>query len=249
MDLEAMRFGRGTVRENLARAIEDGRLREEADATVVLSPLKSTGYLHVRPSVTRDCSFLSGVLFSNAYDGAAVPYGCRSCYKVKAVPADLRGLVALRDILETLPYAAKCGIDLFNPYSRDTYAGFLYLDGLPAARTAWRELRSHLDAHPDLGPGAGLTIKRGCSHFEAVCGPSNRWTFREGMAALEETLRSRCRIEQPPSPRLPYRLRRMTAMVRWIKVAYTVADDTYLAFTGGRPLYAPAVSYSGEDAE
>jgi len=246
-DLLDMRFNGRTVRENLARAIADGKLTEQPDGT--LSPPRPQKappwYLAVNNSRPLACRFLNGFLFNLVYDRSAVPFGCRTCFKVKAAPPTFRGLIALRGILEETPCHSKCGVDLYTPHSRDAYAGFLYLDGLAEARAAWRDLRKRVDAHPHLGPAVPLTIKRGCSNYEASCGPSDRWTFREGLPELEAALFARFR-DEPPKP-VNYRQARMTIMVRWLQVAYDLKDDTYLDFTGGKPLHPPIVSYPPEE--
>jgi hypothetical protein len=238
------KFGTRTVRENLDTAVAQGKLRKHPDGRWSLpQATEPSWYLHVM-ALPLPCRFFNEFLFRQAYAGSAVPFGCRNCFKVKVVPAHLRGLVALRDLLEATQYHAKCGVDLYNPYSQDVYAGYVYLDGLTAARAAWRDLRGQVDAHPDLGPDVRITIKRGCSNFEAACGPSDQWSFREGMAELEETLQGQ--FHREPAPPQDYRLARMSTMVRWLQVAYDLRDDTYLDFTGGRPLHRATMSYDPE---
>lgn len=192
------------------------------------------------------CGFLLGFLFHGAYERQAVPFGCRNCFKLKAVPNDLKGMVALLELLEKQPEHAKCGVDLNNAYSRDLYAGYVYLDGLDAARAAYAPLRQAIDRHPDLGPRVPLRIKRGCSDYEVFCGPSDSWDFANWQAAFEAHAEELC----PPvhGDPLPYRLAKATRMTEWIKLAYRIGDDSYLAFTDGQPLYAASVSYSPESA-
>jgi len=192
-----------------------------------------------------DCHFLNDFLFTHAYDKTTVPAGCRACFKVKVAPANFRGLIALRGILEELPYHSKCGIDFFNVHSRDFYAGYLYFVGLPSARAGWRHVRERVDAHPHLGPATAVTIKRGCSNYEEHCGPSDRWTFAEGLEELEAELR--LKFQPPAVPPFNYRLLRATKMVEWLQIAYNLRDDTYLEFTGGKPLRAPTHTYSPGD--
>lgn len=246
-ELLAMRFGRGTVRENLERAVGEGKLKMLPDGCfMLLQKDKSCNFLSIRETRALSCRFLDGYLFSIAYDKTAVPDGCRNCYKVRIVPTNFKGLIALRGILEQAPFSSKCGIDFFNPHSQDIYVGVLYLEGLDAARKAYREIRGPIKSHPDLGDSARMTIKRGCPHFEAACGPSNEWTFREGMAELEAALLKDFKLEHADAP--PYRVRRMESMVAWLQFAYNLGDDSYLTFTGGRPLHRPEVTYPVEDS-
>lgn len=245
--LEEMRFGAYTVQENLARAVAAQRLMVLPDSRFSLPPRGGLPYfLHVKLFSGKPCRFLNAFLFENAYARAAVPYGCRNCYKLKIVPPDLRGLIALRGIFENAPYNSKCGVDFLNQYSSDIYAGFIYLDGLKAAQNAYKELRKLVDEHPDLGQTVSLSIKRGCSNYEAVCGPSDRWVFRDEMSALEASLK--LRFNKELSVPDDYQRRRMSLMVRWIQFAYSIKDESYLTFTGGKRLYPPAVSYPVEEA-
>lgn len=247
-DVMEMRFGKCTVRENLARAVAANKLTILPDGRYVLSARgTSHSYLHVKAARKMDCGFLGDFLFGHAYDKSAVPFGCRNCYKVKIIPRSFRGLMALRTILEQAPYQSKCGADFYNPHSRDIYAGFLYLEGLGEARAAYKDMRARLDAHPDLGCDVALTIKRGCSNMEAACGPSDQWVICDEMQALERDLRERVVLE--PSASDPYPVRKITSLSVWIQLAYSIGDDSYLDFTGGKPLHTPTVSYPAEQFE
>jgi hypothetical protein len=239
--------GGARIEENLRRAVERGALIAHDDGTWSLAePPGTSSYLLVKSPRDLGCGFSLRFLFNHAYAKAAAPYGCRACYKVKIVPTSLRGLVALRDLLERLDYQSKCGVDFYNPYSQEFYAGYLYCDGLEGARAVYRAMRPLIDADSRLGPGTGMTIKRGCSEFEAACGPADRYEFPEEMAAIETALRPRFRkTAKPPAD---YRIRRAQAMVLWIEFAFSIKDDTYLDFTGGRRLHPRTVAFPLEDA-
>lgn len=240
-------FGSRTASENLEKAVDAGKLLRDMDGRLSLAGSDQENlYLVVRSS-TLQCQYLNGFLFEHAYARQVVPHGCRDCFKIKVAPDTLRGLVALRDVLERLPHPSKCGLALLNFQSQGTYAGFLYFDGLAAARASWGEIRTRIDAHPHLGSGVPITIKRGCTNYETACGPSDRWDFAEGMAALEAELKPRF----APPAKLPrnYGIERATMLVHWIKYAYSMGDDTYLDFTGGRPLYPPTRTYPPQEPD
>jgi hypothetical protein len=243
--LMEMPFGRGAVRENLERAFAEGRLELLPDGSFSLPPPEAQHhFLKVKNLQSKKCRFFNMFLFHHAYDQTAVPYACRHCYKVKIVPANFRGLIALRKIMENAQYASKCGADFFTPRSRDIYAGYFYLVGLDEARTTYREMRKLVDEHPDLGVTVRMIIKRGCSNMEAACGPSDKWTFRDGMPELESYLEAR--FKPRSSTPVEYRLRRIESMRSWLQLAYKLGDDTYLDFTGGKPLHRPTVAYPTE---
>ncbi len=246
-DWEDRQFGKGTLQENLRAAVARGDLIDFGDDTWSLArEQRAQHYLQVKAPRYLGCDYLNRFLFEKAFDQAAVPYGCRNCYKVKMAPRTLRELVALRELLEGVDYQSKCGVDFYNPHSQDFYAGFLYLDGLEEARAAHHHLRGLIDADARLERDIPITIKRGCSNYEVACGPADLYEFPEVLADIEAALRPKFK----PADRSDtehaedYRIRRATAMVGWIDFAYRIKDDTYLDFTEGRPLYPKTVAYS-----
>lgn len=242
-DLMALRFGRGSVAENLDRAVAEGRLRRHDDGRLsppshtpaAPSPWIFSGGAHL------PCQFLNGFLFACAYDQAAVPHGCRDCFKVTVIPRTLRQLVALRDLAAAVDCPAKCGLEIGSAYSQNVYGGFFYVLGLEQARRMFAELRRAVDAVPALGPGVAMNIKRGCTNFEVQCGPSDRYTFRSEQPELESLLQE---LWWPGKPRAGNDgAARAATLLLWIRTAFQIGDDTYLDFTRGRRLYPRPVSY------
>lgn len=241
-DVLAYRVGASTVGENLATAVATGQLTAYPDGTWGLPPRSgpqpgpwlSNGVPEMFP-----CSPLFRFLFMQAYRRSCVPWGCRNCFKVKIQAATLRQLLALREVAASMPYAAKCGLELGLRQSSGIYAAFFYLDGIEGARAAFHELRRMVDGHPELGDKTPMLIKRGCTEYEMACGPSDRYTFAPELADVEADLLSRLR-PSPPAKRLPAA---MTVM-GWVQAAYQIGDETYLDVTGGRRLYPKVVTYA-----
>ena len=237
-ELLAMRFGGVTVAENLERAVEAGDLIEDTDGGLRLPGPRRTNanWARVNKGLTLECEFLIRFLFPNVYAKSAVPMGCSACYKVKVVPRTLRELVAAWGVGKGIECRSKWGVDLDNPYSQNVYAGYFYVAGLESARAIYRVVREILDRHPSLGPEVGMSIKRGCSEYEAALGPSDRYTFAPELAELEAFLKTRYRTsksnELPPAP-----------MAHWIDTAFRIGDETYLDFTQGKRLRPKTVAY------
>lgn len=232
-----------TVADSLSEAVSAGTLRPQADGSWlrphnVASP---SDWVREKRDASRNCRFYMGVMFNHVYQKRHVPAGCASCFKVKVVPRNLRELVALRDVGRALPYTYKCGIEAAATYTSGIYGGYFYLHGLEAARAAHGLIREAVDRHPEMGSAVSVFIKRGCTEYEVHCGPSDRFTFQPEQAALEAALLGRIRLE--PSPESD-RVRVQQTLARWIREAYRLGDDSYLAFTGGRRLYPAVVRYS-----
>jgi hypothetical protein len=238
-ELLELRFGETSVGENLKHAVESGKLIEDKDGT--FEPAGNSGQVHnwmfVDNGPPLGCGFLMHFMFDHAYAKSAVPDGCSACYKVKVVVRTLRELVAAWGIGKRVQCRSKWGTDLNNPYSQNVYAGYFYVSGLDAARELFKVLRETIDRHPKLGPEIVITIKRGCSEYEAELGPSDQYSFTPEMAELEAYLKTRVRQRKTDyQPSL--------VAAHWIETAFRLGDDTYLDFTGGQRLREKTMTYS-----
>jgi len=235
--LLGQRFGDRTVRENLQAAIDAGRLIEGEGGRLSLPHRRGASrWIFVPNRPYLPCGFLTKVLFETAYAETAVPHGCSACYKIKVKANTLRELVAAWQVAKTIDCLSKWGVDLENPHSQDIYAGYFYPGDLAAARALYRIVRAAIDAEPKLGPAVKMTIKRGCSQFEAAVGPSDSYSFTPEMAELEALLQARFdgpAISETTMPQLS----------QWIDLAFRMGDDTYLDFTGGKRLRPATLTY------
>jgi hypothetical protein len=175
------------------------------------------------------------VLFRQAYARSAVPFGCSACYKVKVSLRTLRELVAAWGIGKRIACESKWGLDIGNRYSQDIYAGYFYTTGLDMARVIYKLAREAFDNDPTLGPDVPMRIKRGCSDYEAALGPSDRYEFAPELAELEAYLKSRFRDTEASGLK-------PVAMAKWIETAFSIGDETYLDFTGGKRLQRAKMS-------
>ena len=237
-ELLNLRIGATNVGENLRRSIESGRLIENDDGTLQIAkdPKQEVNWMYVSNGPPLGCGFLMYFMFHHAYAESAVPDGCSACYKVKVVPRTLRELVAAWEIGKRVQCRSKWGTDLNNPYSQNVYAGYFYTNGLDAARTLFKVVREAFNEDPKLGPDIPMTIKRGCSEYEAMVGPSDRYEFTPEMAQLEAHLKSRFRERKAD-----YHASMVAA--HWIETAFRMGDDTYLDFTGGKRLRKKTTTY------
>jgi hypothetical protein len=237
-ELLALRFGDGTVAENIQRAVETGHLVRDDDGALRLArpPQTARSWTKVRHGPSLDCKFKMSFMFTHVYQKSVVPYGCSVCYKVKVAPRTLRELVAAWGVGKGIECYSKWGVDLNNPYSQDIYAGYFYAGTLDGARATYRVARELIDAHPLLGPDVPMSIKRGCSEYEAELGPSDRYSFAPEQGELETYLRRQFRkSEDAGLPSVP--------LAYWIDIAFRIGDDTYLDFTQGKRLRPKMVAY------
>lgn len=236
-DVLALTVGGRTIGENLQRVIASGAVLQNQDGTLEVQRSTPPGVWLVCGQMP-DCAFLNRLMFQHVYAQAAVPKGCASCYKVKVLPRTLRQLVALLEIARQLDCPSKCGLDFYNRHSCDIYAGYFYLNSLDDARRMFGILRALVDQHPKLGSDVPIVIKRGCSNYEIACGPSDKYTFKPELEAIETYFKAKFRPGE----------RTQTAAAEaiygtWVPFAYQIGDDTYLDFTNGKPLYPKTLTY------
>lgn len=236
--------GNGTAIKNLQKAIVSGDLIRSPDSEFKIS-LKNRGtsdtwlFLNNHGDKKLPCTFRLKVLFNFVYDRQQVPQACASCYKVKVAPGNLKQLMALRELAREIPCLSKFGSEINYRLSQSLWGGYFYCDGLEHAREIYRQVRDAMDRNPALGSAVPMRIKRGCTEYEVHCGPSDQWTFKDQQPELEKYLFERFQKREGT-----HRSDDLTILMQWIEIAYSIGDDSYLEFTGGRRLYPETVGYA-----
>jgi hypothetical protein len=240
-DILTFKLGDTTIGENLRAAVESGVVRRRPDGTFELQERGGNLFVRIRPEhlASLGCGFLNLFMFEQVYAKAAAPVGCEACYKIKVAPRTLRELVAGYETATRTPCMSKWGVELFNPHSQAIYAGYFYFTGLEAARAQFPVIRKMVDEHPKLGPEVPMIIKRGCTNYEVALGPSDKYSFRPELREVEAYFKSRFRPAEPSPKTLAEVL-----YGQWTPFAFRIGDDTYLDFTGGKPLYPKPVTYA-----
>lgn len=236
----AVRIGRYTIGEHLARAVKIGLLIAHDDGTWEFAPNLPQSidvWLHSPVPTPFPCHPLMHFLFRGAYGKSIVPAGCQACFKVKIAAKNLRQLMAIHELAKKTHYPFKTGLELEMRYSSGIYGGFFYMDGLEQARTAFKGLRQRVDEHPLLGTEVSMLIKRGCTEYEVHCGPSDSYPIAS--KEIEDWLLARLRLSSASSKPAPKSL----TLAHWIQTAFQIGDETYLDFTGGRRLFPKVIVY------
>lgn len=242
----SIEIGGKTVGENLEAAIAAGDVIRRPDGTLELAGFPDDPYLRNDGEFTPNCPFLNRFMFAHIYGGKAVPIGCRDCYKVKITSTTLRQTMAVKEIADGFSCLAKSGAEVDNQENQSRYATYFYLLGLDKARAVYRRLRGKLDADPKLGSAVSMVIKRGCTNYEHACGPSDRYTFDPRLADVEEYFWRRF-VRKRPKRIFGKKQTDAVKLMKMVRTAYRIGDDTYKDFTGGKDLFPPTVTYDPND--
>ena len=235
-----------TVIDALLEAVEAGRIEWTTEGRLALparkeqkgsSEINLCGVENPRRHYL-DCTFLNVFLFRELYRQSLIPFGCQNCYKVKIEAGCVAELAAIREIAPAMPCPSKCLCALNYRYCVGVWSAFFYVDGLEMAFDVHRQLKAAIADHPRLANAAlNMTIKRGCSLFEARLGPSNRWVVDQSLEPLEQRLYSLFEPSQAGDGD------KLKTFMGWIETAHSIGDDSYLELTGGKPIRAPTLDY------
>lgn len=169
-----------------------------------------------------------------------VPSRCQECFKVVIRPKTLKQLFALEKLQIAMDKPCKCGIEI-----RDTvhglYGGYFYCKGLEEGLKRFSEVRQAIDTDKYLGPEVPVILKRACTEYELECGPSDKWEIYPEQLQIEamvDQYLSKDDVARVQPQHVIWHLHR-----KWIEYAYAHGDETYLEFTGNRPLYPAVVTY------
>jgi hypothetical protein len=245
--------GGKTIGANLEQAVAFGNVFRHADGKLELSRpyshpptvMNLDGYIWRQGDFAQPCVFLNRFMFRHVYGEAAVPFGCRDCYKVKVVSNNLRQLVAIKGIAESVPASSKSGVEVDNPENQQLYGTYFYFLGLDRARAAYKVLREKIDEHRKLGSGIKMLIKRGCTNYERKCGPSDQYKFDARQEEIERHLFAR--FVEDVGMGAKKTVRDGIQFLEWIRTAYRIGDDTYKDFTDGKDLHPSGVTYPPEE--
>jgi len=199
-----------------------------------------TPWHHVKHLKTKKCGLDHGVKFEGF---GYVPPRCLECWKVVVYPRTLKELFALLDIQSDLGKPAKCGIDI-RYYSSTLYDGFFYNNSLDEGRVRYQEVRKAVDEH--IGKDVRVILKRGCTEYEMVLGPSVGWAMTNRQREIDEQIEQ---IVDTYTPNAEGQTSECLAQVHthWIEWAWKFQDPTVKEYLGELPLYPPAVTYHEGD--
>ena len=220
-----------------------------------------TPWLHVQTAPGLNCGLWHQITFNMVsmtlpVAERFVPRHCQNCWKVVCKPRTLEQLFNLLELEKSLGRPSKCGIE-----QRDSvhglYGGYFYNKGKEAGLECYEAVKEAIAENEVLAPllaeadadgrTTRLILKRACTEFEHACGPSDKWVVTPEQNAIEDLIdrwvvSDGLELQQPDN--VVWNVKR-----RWIEFAYKNGDQTYLRYTGGKPLYPDYVTYHQKETD
>jgi hypothetical protein len=208
---------------------------------LIRSPQNALSYndpwIHIITTGGRRCYQWNRILF-HCY--GMLPLGCTKCWKVVVRPKTLADLFVMHELMVQMNRESKLGTEL-RPHVHGLYGCYFYNNSIEQGQESYHSVRKAVDKF--LGKDTGVLLKRGCTEMEHKFGPSNQWTLTEQDVARQEYILS---AFADPGQYEQSEMVKLHVARRWIEYACMNGDETYLRFTGGKPMYPEYVKYHEE---
>ena len=133
----------------------------------------TTPWHHVKHLHTKRCGIDHELKFNLL---GYIPPKCLECWKVVVGPRTLKELFLLLEVQKGLNRASKCGIEM-RWYTPRLYGGYFYNNSLDQGRERYEEVRKAVSDH--ISPDVDVILKRACTEYEMIKGPSAMWTMTD----------------------------------------------------------------------
>lgn len=199
-----------------------------------------TPWHHVKHLRTKKCLIDHNVKF-NLFN--YVPPRCLECWKVVVAPRTLKELFLLLEVEKGLNHPSKCGIEL-RYYTPRLYGGYFYNNSLDEGRATYERVRKAVSDH--VSPEAPVILKRACTEYEMILGPSVMWHMTPKQHEIDTRLDS---IIDITTPNTTGQNDECIAQVHshWIEWAWKHGDKTVDEYLGGERLYPATMTYHDGD--
>ena len=172
-----------------------------------------------------------------------VPRGCQECWKVTVKLKTLEQLFAIHEMQKKMNMTCKCGAEM-----RDTvkglYGAYFYNKSLEEGLECYEIVKAELLKNDLLAPlidevdqdgrTTRIILKRGCTEYEHLIGPSDKWEISETQNVFENMVEEYFDLDQNKGGQPPQLITHIKC--GWIEWAACNNDMTYLKYTDGAGL-------------
>jgi hypothetical protein len=212
---------------------EDSRLRQKG----WLGLTNNTPWCHSKSTPQKHCSLDHNIIFNN---WGIIHPRCLECWKVVVAPRNFHELMMLEDLQTKMDFDSKCGIEI-RDYTPRHYGGYFYNCSLDEGREKYKIVKDAVSEYISPECGATTILKRGCTEFEMVNGPSLYWNINKNQEKVLEIIESFVDVRRSMSEQ-SLMLKRNVHM-KWVVWAHSHGDFSYVDYNGGQKLYPGYVAY------
>lgn len=212
----------------------------------VLTEAFNTPWCHAAHLAGKHCALDSQMIF-NCYN--VIHPRCMSCWKTVVSPKNFDELMTWYKLQNNgeIDFPCKCGIEL-RDYTPKHYGAYHYAHSLEEGREQYARCKELAEKHLSKETADGVLLKRACTEFELLKGPSNSWHLtdeEEHLITLIDRYVEFPNINKPQDKNIGH----PHVQMRWLLFAHMNADWTYLPYNGDVPIFPGYVKYHEGDIQ
>jgi len=204
----------------------------------------ATPWCHARHLAGKHCSLDHQCTF-NMF-GAIHPR-CMSCWKTVVSPKNFDELMTWWKVQNhgEIDFPSKCGIEL-RDYAAKFYGAYHYAGSLEEGREQYEKCKELAKKYLSEETANGVLLKRACTEFEMIKGPSNTWHLTENDERIIDLVETY--VEFPSINRGQDKIiGHPHVQMRWVLFAHMNGDMSYLPYNNDIPLFPGYVKYHEGD--
>ena len=203
----------------------------------------TTPWCHAKGTPRKHCGLDHQITFNHFH---IIHPRCLSCWKVVVTPITFKQLCQLEILQKNMNVPSKCGIEM-RDYTPKHYGGYFYNHSLEEGRERYEQVRKAVDEAIDGGKDLSVILKRGCTEYEMIKGPSVYWhntAAEEKMLELIDAFVDIGRSNNRQSEMVKNSVR-----LKWALWAHSNGDFTYKELNNGKSLFPDYIKYHEGDIE
>jgi hypothetical protein len=198
--------------------------------------LVNTPWVHGNHPSSKTCGFDTDVVF-NMF-GFIAPK-CLKCWKTCVSLNNYDTAMKVMEYEKTYPTSCKVGMEL-RDYTPRHWGAYFYRNSFDEGRDTYKKVKSELN--DVIGPdNFSLVLKRGCTEFELLTGPSLFWDLSEEQKDLYEILIHH--FEDNDKHHVQPDLMKNSVLTKWPLWAHSNGDFSYVPYNGGEEFWGKLVPY------
>jgi hypothetical protein len=204
-----------------------------------------TPWSHATVSHDKNCNFDHHIVFDKF---GIIPPKCLKCWKVCMGLPNFATLMEMENLQSQMPWPCKCGIEL-RDYTTKHYGAYFYNNTLEEGRDKYHIIKDIVEKHLPNGKeiAKNIILKRGCTEFEMIKGPSPYWHMDEKEEEMYELLCSH--VVMPRNNAKQPELMKNYVHQTWALWAHANGDLSYRPWNDGELLFPDYVRYHEGDLE
>jgi hypothetical protein len=197
-----------------------------------------TPWCHAKHCPRKNCAMDHHVLFNGF--GIIHPR-CLECWKVVASPNNFDELIQVERLQRALDIPCKAGIEL-RDYTPRHYGSYYYCHSVEEGRERYKQVRELMD---EINPDIDVILKRGCTEYEMVKGPSVFWHITDEQLEFAENVEHFVTV--PENDNDQPQLMKRHVRCKWALWAHANGDMSYKKYNGDLELFPKCVTYHKGD--